>query len=48
MLSQVWTISADDEDELMDEDELLNEEDLKPTVKKVREKKFLKKFQRRD
>jgi len=31
--TQVWTISADDGDDLMDEDALLNAEDLKPTPK---------------
>ena len=30
---QVWKISADDGDDLMDEDSLLNEEELKPVPK---------------
>jgi hypothetical protein len=33
--AQVWAVSADDGDDLMDEDTLLNAEDLKPKVKAV-------------
>ncbi len=33
--TQVWNVSADDQDEFMDEDALLNEQDLKPSKPKV-------------
>jgi hypothetical protein len=38
IVHQVWNVSADDQDEMMDEDTLLNEQDLKPSKPKVIER----------